>query len=1029
MMDGPSVSSSDPPTLNYHTNRMTTTIWRSVLLSPALCLGMAACLSAEDALPEQHWAFSQLTRPTVPSVQDGQRARAPLDRFIMAPLASKGLSLSAEADRVTLVRRAWLDLVGLPPSPEAVDAFLAEPSPDAYDQLVDRLLAAPEFGERWARHWLDVVGYMDTTGFDQDANLVLVPEGKWRYRHYVIDAFNKDKPYDRFVHEQLAGDELYDWRSADRYTDEMREALIATGFLRTAADFTHEPESFIELNMFEVLHDTIEIVNTSLLGITMHCSRCHDHKFDPLTQQEYYRLMSCFTPAYNPENWKAVYPWKPEIVQRGMLDIAPAERAVIERDNKAVEARIEAAKQQISAINDRARQEVLEKKQAGYRREFETLRKSSPRQPVGEGLSLWLRADADVFADIESDVQAPVGSAVASWKDQVLGDNVDVNHVTQRIAMGRPTLVEGFGITDARAIRFDGNVTHLRAPDHPTLRPQSGLTLFVSYKLNRVPRGDRTLVSKYAEDGTSHGNWGADLFHESGQPANRARIYFGDPQKPGDYGGGHAGSRSLSDLLPHQLTFVYDQGKTTIRIDQQVEQTRVAGRQSPSPAIDATETVDLLVGARITGVAEGGTVFPGDIAEVLLYRQALDAAQITQVEKYLEGKYGRSTESMKVSESETRAALSQAQRRVQQGLQNEIAELEGQRKSWGRLQALYDVGPPPATRLLEGGSYLSPGDTVQPGFVRVLSRADRDYFEGTAGNVSSGRRTALARWMTDAEGPSGALLARVMTNRIWQHLFGEGIVPTSENLGVNGSQPTHPLLLEWLSDEFVRSRWGVKQMLRRLVTSTTYRQASVGTVPPDHPDPTNLLLGRMRLRRLDAEVIRDSILSVTDQLDRTMGGAPVYVKAGADGSVTIDASKLSSPSAGQRRSVYLLHRRNYNLSMLSTFDQPLIATTCARRNPAAVVSQSLMMLNDRFLFEQSQTLAARVVEISGESLEQRIKTAFRLVLARFPNDTELEFCTTFIQNQKRKYTQDADQQALVQLCHTLLNTSEFLYAE
>ena len=528
-------------TYTYHTNPMTKTIWLSGLLLVVLCQTLATQVRGEDESSEAHWAFQGLQRPSLPSVEDGRRGRAPLDQFILSRLASKGLSFSPDAERVTLVRRAWLDLAGLPPSPATVTAFLKDASPDAYDRVVDRLLAGPAFGERWARHWLDVVGYMDTTGFDQDANLILVPEGKWRYRHYVIDAFNKDKPYDRFVHEQLAGDELYDWRGAEHYTDAMREALIATGFLRTAADFTHEPESFIELNMFEVLHDTVEIVNTSLLGITMHCSRCHDHKFDPLTQQEYYRLMSCFTPAYNPENWKAVYPWKPEIVQRGMPDVAPAEKEKIARDNQVVEARVAALKQQMAAIHDRARQAVLDRKMATYRSEFAAIRKASPTAPVGAGLALWLRADEGVFADPASTAPAAMGSTVGSWKDQEWGDNVDANDVAQRVADQQPTLVEGFGVTNARALRFDGKVTYLRAPDHPTLRPQSGLTLFVSYKLNRVPDGDRTLVSKYAEDGSSHGNWGADLFHESGQPTNRARIYFGDPQKPGDYGGGRAG--------------------------------------------------------------------------------------------------------------------------------------------------------------------------------------------------------------------------------------------------------------------------------------------------------------------------------------------------------------------------------------------------------------------------------------------------------------------------------------------------------
>ena len=1003
---------------------------RSVCVGTGLvCLAIVVSSRADDPAPSEHWAYHALAKPDVPRVANGARARTSIDRFILAKLEAKRLSMSPDADRVTLVRRTYLDLIGLTPGPQVVDAFCADPSPDAHERLVDRLLAAPGFGERWARHWLDVVGYMDTTGFDQDANLILVPEGKWRYRHYVIDAFNKDKPYDRFVREQLAGDERVDWRNADRYTDEIRESLIATGFLRTAADFTHEPESFIKLNMFEVLHDTIEIVSTSLLGITMHCSRCHDHKFDPLTQDEYYRLMSCLTPAYNPENWKAVYPWNPEIVQRGMPDAAPAEREAIERHNKNIDAQIMSVKQQIAELNDRVRKAVLESKLAGYRRQFEELRKSSPAEPIREGLSLWLRADADVYADSVNNTPAPLGSTVGSWKDQIFGDNLDANDLAQRHGNRRPTLVDGFGVTNARALRFDGNVTHLRAPDHPTLRPASGLSVFIAYKLNAVPTSDKTLVAKYAEDGTSHGNWGTDLFHQADQPANRARIYFGDPKNPGDYGGGQVGSTSLSDLLPHQLTFVYDQGKTTIRVDQNPEQIHAAGRAAPSPAIDAAETVELLIGARITGPDDGATVFPGDIAEVLFYRQALDADQVAHVEKYLEGKYGRYNVAMRVRDDELAGAMSEVDVATLDRLQNKIPQLDGQRKTWGVLQALYDVGPPPATRLLEGGSYLSPGDVVEPGFIRALSRTDGDHFRGTARQGSSGRRTALANWVTDGDAPAGALLARVMMNRMWQHVFGEGLVATSENLGVNGAEPTHPALLECLSGELIRTGWDIKQMLRMLVTSTAYRQASTGQAAPDHPDPANQLLWRMRMRRLDAEVIRDSILAATNRLDRTMGGKPVYVKANADGSVTVDTSKLASPSAGQRRSIYLLHRRNYNLSMLSTFDQPLIATTCSRRNPAAVVSQSLMMLNDQFLFDQSQALADRVVEIAGESVDGRIKTLFRLVLARLPNQDELKLCKASLEKQRKKYRQDARRQALAQLCHTLFNTSEFLYAE
>src|SRR5262249_11141503 len=208
------------------------------------------------------------------------------DSFLLARLESNGLGFSREADAATLVRRAYLDVIGLPPSPTEVDAYLADRAAGAFERLIVRLLASPHFGERWGRHWLDVAGYVDTVGFDPDATNIILAEGKWRYRDYVITALNQDKPYDRFITEQLAGDELFDWRRALRFTPEMREALIATGYLRTARDLTHEDVGVIPQNFFGILHDTIEIVGTGLLGLTVNCARCHDHKFDPIPQED-----------------------------------------------------------------------------------------------------------------------------------------------------------------------------------------------------------------------------------------------------------------------------------------------------------------------------------------------------------------------------------------------------------------------------------------------------------------------------------------------------------------------------------------------------------------------------------------------------------------------------------------------------------------------------------------------------------------------------------------------------------------------
>jgi hypothetical protein len=658
--------------------------------------------------------------------------------------------------------------------------------------LLDRLLASPQFGERWGRHWLDVVGYTDTVGFDVDATTVIQSEGKWRYRDYVISAFNQDKSFARFVTEQVAGDELFDWRHAAHFTPEMRELLIATGYLRTARDESHEPESNIPLIYYGVLHDTLEIVGSSLLGLTLNCARCHDHKFDPISQQDYYRLMALFTPAYNPKAWKPVFPWKPEIQDRGLADLAPAEREAIERSNREIDRQ----------INDRKRQ-----------------------------------------------------------------------------------------------------VTELRRPYE---------TRLLEAKLQKVPE--------------------------------------------------------------------------PIRAD-----TRTA--------------------------------------------VALPAAKRNEIQKYLADKFSAA---LTVKPEEVAAALSPADKLAQERLQAEVARFESQRRSFGKLQALYDVGPPPPTYFLKRGNHETLGAVVEPGFLSVLTTAtDKPVPPTPAGGLSSGRRTALAQWLTRPDSPAAGLMARVLVNRLWQHLFGQGIVATPENFGTSGELPTHPELLDWLATEFMRNGWQIKPMLKLMMCSAAYRQSSSSAIESRAAsvDPGNQLLWRMRLRRLEAEVIRDTILRVSGRLNLAMGGPPLSLEARPDGQVEIAAKQAARATGHDRRSVYLLARRAYNLSLLTVFDQPLVATTCPRRDASAVPLQSLAMLNDAFVAEQAEHFATQVERLAGTKGDQKLPTAFRLALSREPNASELGLCVGSLERQAALYRSagltepQAAHKALVELCHTLFNTSEFLYAE
>jgi hypothetical protein len=678
--------------------------WSLAALVLLLAVGPSSLAAEVTAKDRDFWSFRPLHRPAVPPVKDAGRARTPVDAFLLARLREKGLTFSAEADRVTLVRRAAYDLTGLPPTPEEVDAFLADDRPDAYERLVERLLASPHFGECWGRHWLDGAGYADTFGGDNDAAGIFVAEGKWRYRDWVARAFNADLPFDTFLTEQLAGDELGDWRQAPAYSPETLGRLVATGFLRNVTDNTAEDELNTPDLRHQVLYDTLEVLGSNLLGLTLQCARCHDHKFEPVSQKDYFRLMALFTPAYNPETWLQPYQrsgtsTKPKY--RELFDVSERERLEIDRRNAAV--------------------------------------------------------------------------------------------------------------------------------------------------------------------------------------------------------------RMVGGLAAPQRTY-------------------------------------------------------------------------------------------------------------------------------GKLQALYDVGPPPETHLLRRGNYLHPGDVVEPGFPAVLQDPERPASVPApeAGAPTSGRRLALARWLTDGRTPAGGLVARVRVNRVWQQLFGQGLVATGDNLGRSGSPPTHPELLDWLAGEFVEGGWRLKPLLRTLVTSAAYRQTATHAAGSDgeRADPGNDLLWRMRLRRLESEGVRDTLLAVGGNLDTTAGGPALPLEVRPDGKVVIKEQGLPTPTSRWRRSLYVLARRNYHLSLLNTFDQPVLATNCTGRQASAVVGQPLTMLNDSFVRDQADRFAGRVERAAGTP-EKQVAAAFRIALGREPKPDEAAACVELLRRHAERFGDrppaEAAHRALAELCHVLLNTNELLY--
>ncbi|MCY3758516.1 MAG: PSD1 and planctomycete cytochrome C domain-containing protein [Acidobacteria bacterium] len=744
----------------------------------------------------EYWAFRKLAAQDPPQVHQGERVRTPVDAFLLEKLEEKGIGFSADADRLFLMRRLYLDLIGLPPSPEEVDAFLADSSPLVYEQLVERLLASPHFGERWGRHWLDEAGYTDTLGGDNDfvaGKQPLGVPGKWKYRDYVIDAINRDKPYDRFVTEQLAGDELVDWRAASEFSPAMSRLLQATGFLRVAADDTNQDVLNTPDIRYGVLQRTVQTFASNVMGLTVGCAQCHDHKYDPISQLDYYRLTAVFTPAYNPQQWL-----QPE--DRALPEASPLEKESIDRANRRLDLRIKPFRRKLNALYQPYKQRLMDER----------------------------------LAQVPEVIREDLRIALKSFENE------------------------------------------LRPPE-------------------------RYLKEKF-------------------EPV----------------------------VVP--------------------------------------------------------------------------------------------------SEEQIRALLNPEELARASRLKSRIAALERHRRNYGTLQATVDTGPPPPTYFLIRGNYLTPGPEVEPGMPAVLSDPGGEALLAENGVVgrSSGRRLALAKRLTETDSRAAALLARVRVNRVWQRLFGEGIVATSDNLGRNGARPTHPELLEWLADGFVSGGWQVKPLVRLLVTSTSYRQQSrlpgaEGSRGHKHHarvamsvDPGNRLLWRMPLRRLESEAIRDSIMAVSGKLSRTMGGPAIRLDGKADGMVTVSVPDLAHAGDRWRRSLYLVGRRNYNLTVLSVFDQPKLSMNCIRRDTSAAVLQTLVLLNDAFLLEQARFFAGRVSRLARDPGE-RIELAFRLALARKPSREELSWSRELLEREARRRLataagpEAADLEALASLCQMILNSNEFLH--
>ncbi len=838
----------------------------------------------EGAEYQPHWSYIVPTRPTPPPA-DSTWARNPIDRFIVATLTQRGLTPSADADPRTLIRRLSFDLTGLPPTPEDVEAFADDTRPEAYEELVDRLLASPRFGERMAINWLDLVRYADTNGYHGDEY-----RSVWPYRDYVINAFNSNMPFDRFTIEQLAGDLL---------PNATRDQKIASGYNRLnqiTAEGGAQPKEYIAI----YAADRVRTTATAWMGATMGCAQCHDHKFDPYTTKDFYRFSAFFADVQETPVYSAGGKWEPF-----MPLPTPEQEAELAR----IDGELAGLRAQFAADTEELRV---------ARQQWET----RLRDELADGSNDWLAVkpvalatDHETVLTLQDDA-----SVLASGPDPDF-DNYHVELRTDLAAirgvhlevLAHPSLPNGLSRSNGNFVLTDFDVA-IRGADGAS-RPVAIANAMASYE-----QGDYKVAAAIDEDPKT--GWAAESYNKDGD--RHAIFTFAEAQalQPGDV---------VLVTIKHE----------SIHAKHTIGRFRLSLTSVASPQLPAAYRV------------------PQEIRDIV---QAAPDARTDEQRAKLDAHFR--TESPELAE--VRTALQQRE----QERNALVAQIP---------TTLVTVATEPrVTRVLARGNWMDEsGEVVEPatpGFLPPLGVADR-----------RATRLDLAHWLVDEKNP---LTARAFVNRTWKLLFGTGISKVLDDLGGQGEWPKHPELLDWLAVEFRESGWDMKHLIKTIVMSSTYRQASEMSEDVYEADPYNRLLARQSRFRLNAEMVRDNALAVSGLLRETLGGPSVfpYQPDGYwDNCNTFTGPLIYTTSSDEnqyRRGLYTIWKRSFLHPSILAFDAPTREECTAERTLSNTPLQALVLLNDPTYVEAARAFAEHILTEGGASSVERIQWAFRRALNR-----------------------------------------------
>jgi mono/diheme cytochrome c family protein len=976
-------------------------------------IDQGAVSPADEKIPEDpalYWSYQRPVRPAVPAVKNQTWVRNPIDAFIAVEHENQGLTPSEAAPRDVWLRRVFLDLTGLPPTREELHAFLQDQSDDAFEKVVDDLLARPAYGERWGRHWMDVWRYSDWYGSRGINEIRYSQRHIWRWRDWIVESLNDDKPYDQMVVEMLAGDEL---APADAYV------LRATGFLG---------RNWYKFDRNVWMFDTVEQTSQAFLGLTLKCARCHDHKFDPITQEDYYHFRAFFEPHdvrtdpvggnADTEKDATLGPVLKEGVARAFDKVVDAKTFVFERgDNRYPdESKVmtPAVPKALGALASEI-QPVTLSPDAWYAQLRSAvadglITTSESKVTLAEQQITKARQDAALAEKAVVELQSRLGQEQAQTPNaadiaSVLHDDFQSRSELWNVVSGNWSWQDG-KLTESSVGSFAtvvANIVHPRnfqaRVRYRTLQPGTYRSVGFSFD--------------YIDNGNSQ-----DIYTSTGDAAQSVQAFHRDKgQQVYPQPGIVKTKLAVSDETTVEIAVRDQQLTITLNGEHKLDYTMPVARRDGKFALWVH-----------SGSAEFLEV---DIRELVPDFKDLQQRQITAIHQVQLAEAQRITAQHEVESIKARIAAerskhfgepedvakskaltaSRAERLVAVAKSSEEVLTAEQFLAGVRASSAASATPEnSAAAIAEAEQKLSAAQQKLTDAKTAVDQADGTYaaLGETFPRTSTGRRLALARWITSPENPRAS---RIAMNHIWLRHFGEALVPSVANFGLNGQQPSNQDLLDWLATELTKNRWQMKSLHRMIVLSSTYRQSSVTSIregetpaePVTHEetqsfagastsrmaniaaDPANRFLWRMNSRRMEAEAVRDSILFAAGTLDSSRGGPEI---------------PESEAQSNLRRSLYFRSTPNEKAGFLETFDAAN-PNECYRRQESVVPQQALALMNSRLALEHARHLAGKLSNDAGEGDTEDVRTsfigaAFETLLNRAPTPSEVAACQIFL---------------------------------